>query len=297
MDRLAVTTASGVHGVYQNQSLAAGTNYTASVYMKNDGSGFGGICIGSGNDLSVVVDLSTGLVTDTHTTGTGVLVAYGCDDVGNGIYRVWVSGNSSAPDYIIPFSSDAAVPSLWENGRPRYTGVAGEDILIWGAQLELGTYPTSYIPTTTTAVTRNGDLLKLADGIVDGSLGTVSFEASSGHNVGNSGLTLFEFYNSYRIYAGGINGTGYYPVVGGSLVATGVSRYNTAVQSAMTYNGLDVTVYHGPVSNSGTLTATPIPVASNPAIGAQNNANQPDSSFREVKIFDSELTAAEVGDL
>ena len=99
------------------------------------------------------------------------------------------------------------------------------------------------------------------------------------------------------MYAGGINGTGYYPVVGGNLIATGVSRYNTAVQGAMTYNGLDVTVYHGSVSNSGTLPATPISVTSNPAIGAQNNQYQPNYSFREVKIFDSELTAAEVGDL
>jgi hypothetical protein len=37
---------------------------------------------------------------------------------------------------------------------------------IFGAQLEAGAYPTSYIPTTTATVTRNADVIIIAGNII-----------------------------------------------------------------------------------------------------------------------------------
>ena len=74
-------------------------------------------------------------------------------------------------------------------------------VTIWGAQLETGTFPTSYIPTTTTSMTRSADMA---------SVNNASFFGASQGTLVASAIPGFLYFNSAA-------GTGYAPQIAASL--------------------------------------------------------------------------------
>lgn len=307
MDRLAVTAGAGVHDIYQLFTVASGTNYVTSVYLKDDGAGFGGVSFLGRADsfITVVVNLSTGVVTDTEVSPTlGTIVDYGCDSVGNGVYRVWVAGSLGlTTGYNIPFASDSGTPT-YSGGRPTYTAVAGEDILMWGAVTELGTYPTSYIPTTTAAVTRNADaLIYVGAGNIEDPAGTAYAEVSADWATASDNRFVLERSNGFILFRSvGESPTAIKSYDGGnpaSFSPTGTSYYKATQAIASTW-GAALTAY-----SPATLLPDPTPSNYDGTIGANNigvgvrnsGATQWSGTVRNVQIYSTELTAAEVQDI
>jgi len=135
------------------QTLTAGIKQTSSVYMKASGVTTGLFYSSAGGGLSTVgiawFDLSAG------TVGT---VVYGytatIEDVGNGWYRCSVSGYTFNGGYFIVGVADA-------DNSTTVTKSGTDGILVWGAQAETGSFPTSYIPTAGAAATRARDLAEI----------------------------------------------------------------------------------------------------------------------------------------
>ena len=154
------TLASSYHYVDCTQTKSAAIKtYTYSVYVKDKGRHVAITFSDNGsNGVSGRVDPSTGTSLGAGAYGIGwASSSLTITSVSNGWYRV-----------IMVFTTDASTVlgvqvSLYNSSLSTnvYTGDGVSGAYVWGAQLEAGAFPTSYIPTTTAAATRNADVASM----------------------------------------------------------------------------------------------------------------------------------------
>jgi hypothetical protein len=158
-DNVFETTANSEHYVRQNfTGLTANTVHTVSVFVKNLGGRNLRVRVldtdTPANGYVMTVSPSLGTVTSAATAvGAGASVSGAISAVGNNWYRVTLSGNAGATctKYTLDFFS-------YDGATAVFAGDITKGLTLFGAQLELGAFPTSYIPTTTTALTRSADV-------------------------------------------------------------------------------------------------------------------------------------------
>ncbi len=144
-DVLLASGTSTPHYLRRTGVVVTGT-HTFSVYIKAGTSNYAQLFY-VGDDTSFVnFDLSAGTVGTSGGTATGSIVS-----AGNGWYRC-ISVNTAttlvgAGVCIVDSASATRAQTL----------TISTSVYLWGAQLEQGSFPTSYIPTTTTALTRAAD--------------------------------------------------------------------------------------------------------------------------------------------
>ena len=150
---LCIPTSANVEHFIDDQTVTVGTDYAMSCFAKY-GSGsyllaFRGSGIG-GNPPQF--NLQTGTV--VNEGASSVWSNTKIEDVGNGWYKCSSVGN---PNATLPLRFQI----LRSDGETIFTG-DGTGHYIWGAQIEQNSFPTSYIPTSGSTVTRAADIASLA---------------------------------------------------------------------------------------------------------------------------------------
>lgn len=170
------------HRIFYSVNVSTNTNYTFSIYLKAGTRRYVYFRLGtSSNGAGLTVDTQNWVIANTGTVGNGSLVSSAlvpCLDAdGNPTdwyrviitYSVGTATNHSAS--IAGSNTDTWGSSASSSGS--------ETWYLWGAQLEQGSYATSYIPTTITTVSRIADSVTAVTGasaLIGQTEGTIYFE-------------------------------------------------------------------------------------------------------------------------
>jgi hypothetical protein len=155
-DLLTESTTTGTHQVQQTASVTIGQVYTYSVFCKLGPNAVRRIQLLVTNANFTV----TPIATFDLTTGTVVSVVQGTASItsyANGWYRLALNTIAATSTGVNGFHF-----RLVDTGTNNsYTGDGSAGLYLWGAQLEAGAFPTSYIPTTSATVTRAADVASI----------------------------------------------------------------------------------------------------------------------------------------
>ena len=188
-------TAANSHLLRQDYASAtSGTTYTMSVFAKAKERSqilllFGADTAAFGNE-GVLFTLSG---SGTSATSSGSPVAHGIQALPNGWYRCWATATCAS-------TTNAVLRIYLASGSSStYSGDGASGLYLWGAQLEAGRFPSSYIPTTTVSVARTADsCIRTLGSEFSATAGTVvvAGRASGGQDAANQFVYSFGGTNS-----------------------------------------------------------------------------------------------------
>jgi hypothetical protein len=260
----------------QNPALTTQQAYTLSVFVKAGTATTNGIGLYVSDSTATnnfrsnfnLFNLTTSPAGSGWATPTATIVPYP-----NGWYRCILSGVTST-----------AHTSLRANIYLSFFGNVADtygSIHIWGAQLEAGAFPTSYIPTTSSTVTRAADVASISDGPSGSNFSSWYNQAESTAYWEGSRATTTGFPDRFRFsdgtnanrwfsYWDGANNSSTFQVITGSAsqvaIYGGAPTLNSPIKTAFGVIANNVSaVYAGSVQ--GTDTSAAVPSVSQVVIG------------------------------
>jgi hypothetical protein len=298
-DKMVESATNARHELYSSSIAFSGTS-SVSIFAKADGRRyFSAITGGDPNLGGATYDLQTGTVAATSGGTTASIVAFP-----NGWYRcTFTTTRTNTSQVYYCLRTSGASPNV-----ETYTGDGTSGILFWGGQVEVaGAYPTSYIRTPTTAVTRVADYAAKTgiSSLIGQTEGTVFAEFEVTHEMtGNNILfSVSDGTTAQNIYANiflsaGVNRIEYVVNNGGVLQMNASSAISNGTHKiALAYKANDFAVFIDG-TQVHTDTSGTVPATSRLGIGTWvvNSLNYSDR-ISQALLFKTRLTNAQLAEL
>jgi len=281
----------------------SGSTFTFSIYAKSYGTkrNVFMLCQAGATAFYAHFDIVLGTIVQSSGNGGGVLAGASIENEGNGWFKISISGSIVSTDIYMMTSTEAV--GSYGFGGGSYTGDGFSGVLYWGAQTEVGSFPTSYIATTSASATRTADTPIITGNNLtswySNNIGTIyaSISVPSSLTVfSNSAATLFSM-GSGRVTTRIINTGNAAAVLDqiGGLVSTSNSvTLNAENRTATSFSqgNYSICLNNGTVvSNTSTTIVQP---ATQLAIGFDAYDNRPNTSIKKIAYYPSVLTNAQL---
>lgn len=301
-DNIIESAMNGTHGISQSITVVSGSTYTFSFYAKANGRSL--VRAGFSNlNAYVVFDLAAGVVQLSDAGATGSIKS-----VGGGLYRCAVTQTATSTGSYNCIARMQSSTSEWP-GSGTYTGDGVSGIYIIGAQIELGSYTTSYIPTTSSLVTRASEST-LMTGVsfsdwFNQSHGTIVVEAVLSNLLSNRGMYGISDGTTQNEFFGYVSGSGNIfnevrsgNVFQGDNLMSGVVSSGISFKTARAYAANDLmAATNGALSTADTTATMPVGVD---RLTIGHRADTPNNGFkfnghiRRLQYYNTRLTNSEL---
>ncbi len=278
--------------VYETVSLTSGNNCLYSTFVKKSGShDFASIRV-QGTDVGGAGQTGS-TYTFTFSTetlsyeGGGSATSTFVENYGSGWYRIGMELTNSTVTQVIIY--------------PKFNSSVAGEILMWGAQLEVGSYATSYIPTSGSTVTRSAETANGAGNstVFNDSEGAFFAEvAALDETQGTSVITISDSSLSDRILIAFVSGElrGEFVSTGGTITRTSsglvIENFNK-IACSYTATTFKVFINGSQVLTTGTVT-TPMSGIVEAAFDRGDGANDFYGKCKELRVYDTALSDSEL---